>query len=338
MRSYLLIHKRALRRNLERIYSIQKKRIIAVLKANAYGIGLNVVAPIIANHPFVDMIAVACPTEGANLREMGIKKPILVLGGAFEDELKLFKNYSLTPVISHIEHIRALKHFSGNVHIKFDTGMGRLGFLDLPDTKNLKIVGAMTHLCCPQDIKETQSQIERFKNLIKGLRNLKFIHIQSSGSLTYRVKFATHVRVGISIFGEKPFEGFKLSFQRALELRASIISIKEVPEGYGVSYSKTFITPRKTKLGVVAIGYADGLSRQLSNRGFLYLNSQKLPIVGNITMDLTIMDLTNVDAKVGDYVEVVGPNQSFSELAKIANTIPYELMTSLSFRIKRILV
>ncbi|MEN3033953.1 MAG: alanine racemase [Aquificaceae bacterium] len=338
MRSFLLINKRALRRNIEKIFSLQKKRIIAVLKANAYGIGLKEVAPIVANHPLVDQIAIACPEEGAELRELGIKKPILVLGGAFENELKLIEKYSLTPVISHTEHIRALENFQGKVHIKFDTGMGRLGFFKLPDLKNLKIEGAMTHLCCPQDEKETKNQIRLFLKSIKSLKNLRFIHIQSSGALTYRADFATHVRVGISIFGEKPFEGFSLNFEHAIELKARLLSIKELPKGHGISYSKTFITPKPMKVGVVAIGYADGLSRQLSNKGFLYLNSKKIPILGNITMDLTMVNLSHLEAKVGDYVEVVGPNQSFFEIAKTANTIPYEIMTSLSGRINRIVI
>jgi len=187
-------------------------------------------------------------------------------------------------------------------------------------------------------LKKVYRVLSRFEEIVKHYRNVQKIHMESSAGLIYEVPFTTHVRVGLAIYGEKPLKNYPIDIKPALRLRARLISVKDVPENYPISYSGTFITRKKTKIGVVAFGYADGLMKSLSNKGFLIYKGKRVPILGNITMDMTIVDLNETDAKVGDWIEIVNEERSFTALAKDAGTIPYELMCNLSKRIERIVL
>lgn len=334
-RAYLKIMVKALEENVRRLYDFTKKPIIAVVKADAYGIGAVAVSTILDRLKEVHAFAVACVEEGIELRRAGIKKKILVLGGLLKGEAKACLEYRLTPVVSHREHLKALEGLNIPIQVKYDTGMGRLGFIhELIDDP--RIEGVLTHLSSPLDEDFSRLQIERFEKILNHYRGKKLmVHLESSAGVVYKVPYATHTRIGLALYGEKPAPSYPVKLVRALELKARIISVKTLPAGYPVSYSRTYITQRPTKVGVVAFGYADGLSKSLSNKGFLYYRGKPVKIIGNITMDMTMVDLTNTKAKVGDWIEIVGPNQSFSDLAKLAGTIPYELMTNLSKRIRR---
>ncbi|GAB6065948.1 alanine racemase [Aquifex pyrophilus] len=323
--------------NVKEIHRFSGKRIIAVVKANAYGIGVREVSTILEGLEEVDAFAVACTQEGVELRECGIKKKILILGGILEEDVKLLEEYDLTPVISDPEHLKVLKDRNIKFHVKYDTGMGRLGFTN-EIIKDPRVEGVMSHFSSPADRNFSKLQIKRFEEILKNYEKVKYIHLESSAGLIYRVPFTTHVRVGLAIYGEKPLKDYPLEVKPALRLRARLISVKELPENYPVSYGRTYITKRKTKLGVVAFGYADGLMKTLSNRSFLIFEGRKVPIIGNITMDMTMVDLSGTEARTGDWVYIVNEERSFTPLARDAGTIPYEIMCNLSRRVERLVI
>lgn len=333
-RSLLRIRAESLKENVKNLYNYSKKPIIAVVKADGYGVGAFPISRILESLDEVSAFAVACVEEGVLLREAGIKKKILVLGGVLREEAKAFLEYKLTPVVSHWEHLKALEGLDIPIQVKYDTGMGRLGFLE-EVIEDKRIEGILSHLSSPLDRDFSLWQIKKFEELLKRYNKLSYVHMESSAGLIYQIPFTTHIRIGLALYGEKPFLSYPIPLRRVLELKAKIISIKTLPEGFPISYSRTYILPKPTKVGVIAFGYADGLMKNLSNRAFLFYEGTPIKILGNITMDMTMVDLTNTPAKVGDWVEIVGENQSFTDLAKIAGTIPYELMTNLSYRIKR---
>ena len=336
-RALLEINAKRIKENVKALYKFSGKKIIAVVKADAYGVGVEYVAPILNELEEIDSFAVACVHEGVQLREMGIKKEILVLGGILEEELSLVQDYGLTPVVSDYEHLKILGDSPISFHVKYDTGMGRLGFIK-EIIQDERITGVMSHLSSPADREFSLKQIKKFKEIIKHYKNVQKIHLESSAGVIYKVPYTTHIRVGLAIYGEKPLKNYPVNIKPALSLKAKIISVKEVPAKYPISYRRTYITPAKTRIGIVAFGYADGLMKSLSNRGYLLYKGKPLKILGNVTMDMTIVELGEIQARVGDYVDIVNENRSFTALSKDAKTIPYELMCDLSRRIKRVVI
>jgi len=333
-RAVLEIKEESIKKNVREIHRFSGKRIIAVVKADAYGIGAVVVSRILESCEEVEAFAVACPGEGRELREAGVKKKILVLGGIFREELETFLKYKLTPVVSDEEHLKAIGKENIKFHVKYDTGMGRLGFLKKV-INDKRVEGIMTHLSSPADRDFSLKQIEEFSKILSFYPDVSMVHLESSAGLVYKVPFATHVRVGLALYGEKPLKNYPLELKPALRLKARLLSVKELPPGYPVSYSRTFITKRRTKVGVVAFGYADGLMKSLSNKGHLLYKGKPVPVIGNITMDMTMVDLTGTPARTGDWIDIVSEERSFTALARDAGTIPYELMCNLSKRIER---
>ena len=334
-RSVLRISKERIAHNVKELYGFSGKKIIAVIKSDAYGVGVSHIAPILRDLPEIDSFAVACVEEGILLREMGVKREVIILGGVLPEEVGAVKEYKLTPVVSDLEHLRAIGNEDINFHIKYDTGMGRLGFVT-EFIEDPRIVGVMSHLSTPADREFSMEQIEKFRRIAEryGGKPVK-IHIESSAGVVYRVPYATHIRVGLAIYGERPLKDYPLDLKPALSLRARVISVKSVPKGFAISYSRTYITDRETRIGVIAFGYADGLMKSLSNRGYLIYEDHKLPILGNITMDMAVVDLKEAKVKPGDWVTIVDERRTFGDLAREAGTIPYEIMCNLSSRVKR---
>ncbi len=323
--------------NVKSLCGFSQKPIIAVVKADAYGVGAMQVCSVLEGLKEVSAFAVACVEEGIELRKAGTKKKILVLGGVLKGEERAFVEYALTPVVSHREHLKVLEGIDIPIQVKYDTGMGRLGFLE-ELVKDPRVEGVLSHLSSPLDEDHSRLQIERFQRITKHYQNLKYVHMESSAGVIYHIPFTTHIRIGLALYGEKPMPNYPVELKPVLELRAKLLSVKTLPTGFPVSYSKSYITDKPTRVGVVAFGYADGLMKSLSGKANLFYRGKPLRILGNITMDMTMVDLTNTDAKVGDWVEIVGQNQSFTDLAKLAGTIPYELMTNLSSRIRRVVL
>ncbi len=337
-RSVLRIDRSAVRHNVREIYRFSGKKIIAVVKSDAYGMGVRFVAPLLRELEEVEAFAVACTEEGVFLRELGIKEEILILGGVLPEEIEAVKEYRLTPVVSDPEHLKVIGKEDIRFHVNYDTGMGRLGFIE-EIIEDPRITGIMSHLSSPADREFSTEQISRFSRIVSRYRGrgLK-VHLESSAGLIYRVPFTTHVRVGLALYGERPLRDYPINLEPAVSILTRLISVKEVPEGHPISYGRTFVAPEPMKVGVVAFGYADGLMKSLSNRGYLLYGSSRLPILGNITMDMTVVGLEGTRAKVGDWVTVVGKERTFGDLAREAGTIPYELMCNVSSRVKRELI
>ena len=333
-RSVLQINREAIVHNVKEISKFSGKRIIAVVKSDAYGMGVRFVVPILNELPEVEAFAVACPEEGVVLREMGVRKEVLVLGGVLPEDMGAVKEYDLTPVVSDIEHMRAIGNDPVRFHIKYDTGMGRLGFVE-ETVEDPRITGVMSHLSTPGDREFSLVQIKRFSSIVgrypKGVK----VHMESSAGVIYRIPFTTHVRVGLALYGEKPLKDYPLDLRPAITLKARIISVKDLPPGFPISYGRTYVTKRRTRIGVVAFGYADGLMKVLSNRGTLLYRGKEVPIVGNITMDMTVVEFGDLRPRVGEWVTVVGEGRTFGDLARVAGTIPYELMCNVSARVHR---
>ncbi len=356
-RSWAEISKKNLFTNLEKIYNYVKKDIFAVIKADAYGHGAVEVGKLIQKLPYIKKFCVATALEGKELRENGIYKDILVLGGILKEEIDIFNFYSLTPVISDFNHLELVNNINyKKLHINFDTGMHRLGFYknDIEKIKNivkennLKVEGVMTHFPSADiDPDLTKWQIKELENILKILESFnikpKYIHSQNSAGLVYKCDFCNAVRIGLSIYGEKPVENFPIDVSNIMSLKAKLISIKNLKKGDKVSYCGTFTAPKDMTIGIVSFGYADGLPRDLSNKGKFILDGQFCKIIGNVTMDMTMIDITSIkNAKIGDDVIIVGEHNNrritFEDVARSINTISYEIMCRVSKRVHRFIV
>lgn len=366
--TYLEINLGALKKNLEKIRSIAKyAQVIAIVKANAYGLGAVPIAKVL-EASCVDAFGVACASEGLQLREAGIKKPILILGGIYRGEIKDSLANDLTPVVGGFDQLKQLvielKRLgrSANVHIKVDTGMGRLGFQinelvklfdELEKSRGyIKVRGLMSHLACADQPENpyTEYQTKKFREVISLFEKAGYKKVikhlaNSAGIMFWQQTIFDAVRPGIFLYGARPDPYIKTGPKPLPVARfyTKIALIKTVPVGTAVSYGSTFVTKRKTRLGVCPVGYADGYLRGLSNRAEVLVNGKRTHVIGNICMDMTMVDLTDItDAKVGDEVILCGKqgNEEISveELAKWLGTIPYEILCHIGARVPRIYV
>ncbi|PMP63885.1 MAG: alanine racemase, partial [Sulfurihydrogenibium sp.] len=283
------------------------------------------------------------------LRKSGIKKPILVLGGVLKEEVDIFNDFNLVPVVSDFYHLEVVKKLKRNtVHIKFDTGMRRLGFYlsEVDKLKNylndLTVEGVLSHFpSADSDRDYTLNQILEFKKVLYTLNiKPKYIHIQNSAGIVYECPFCNAVRVGLAIYGEKPTVDYPVELKPVMSIVSKVVSLKKVKKGDKISYNGTFKAEKDMKVAVVAFGYADGLPRALSNKGYVIINEQKCRILGNVTMDMVVVDVSHLnEVNVGDSVIIVGKsgNQeiTFSDIANISGTIPYEIMCGISKRVLR---
>lgn len=350
LRSWATVNITNLIENIKNIYSLTNKKMFAVVKADAYGHDSRIISRALSDIDFVEKLCVATPFEGKELREVGIDKDIVVLGGILKGEEDIFLKYNLTPVISSYEGLEIAKSSSiKRIHLKFDTGMNRLGFRK-EDLKNIKrlisdfyVEGIMTHFPSADiDPNLTTRQIDEFRDILHQLRiDPRYIHIQNSAGIVYRCEYCTNVRVGLAMYGEKPYLNFPVKLKNVMSVYSKIISIKRVKKGEKISYCGSYVAQRDMNIGVVSFGYADGLPRALSNKGYLLINGKRANIVGNITMDMTMVDITDIDdVKVGDTVTIVGidlgQSISFTDIANLSFTIPYEIMCGISKRVIRI--
>ncbi len=366
--------------------------VMAIVKANAYGHGSLLVARTLEGAG-CDMLGVAYVKEAIKLREAGIKLPLIVLGGAREEELPALFEYDLTPVLYDLRSAELLNEFAATqatlkqkpVHIKVDTGMGRLGLLT-PDIKTflknfrafdrLRMEGIMSHFSemDKEDKKFSYEQLRTFNHATSILRQMgfypRFAHIANSAAIiegggcadsdtgddadNYNVrgheeKLNTHfnlVRPGIMLYGEYPaprFAGIIPGLKPVMELTTDIIQLKTLPQGSPVSYGRTFVTERESRVATLAIGYADGLPRSLSGSGQVIINGELAPIIGTICMDYCVADVTDIEnVSVGDEAVIIGTrgNQTITatDLAGKTNTISYEVLCGVSDRVQRFAV
>lgn len=327
--------------------------VIAVVKADAYGHGAVELARTF-ERAGASSLAVAFVSEAAELRAAGIRLPILVL---FDNsDVPGYFDRNLIPVVHDLKTARAFSAEAGkrgspiDVHLKADTGMGRLGFnsweemspvLELP---NLRVEGLMSHFS-EADLADRQFmelQLERFAVIRdsfhkKGLRPL--CHMANSAAIvSFDAAHLDAVRPGLILYGVNPVSGDgRFSLKPVMGVKAKVLTVRRLGKGRPVSYGRTFITGRETLAAVLAAGYADGFPRALSNSGHVLLNGRRAPVIGRVCMDLTIVDATDAgDVSAGDDAVLLGDGITAWEIAEAASTIPYEILTSLGSRAGRV--
>lgn len=332
-------------------------KLLAVVKADAYGHGSVMLAPTLLASGF-DMLGVASIDEGVDLRKAKINAEILVLGAVpvWAVETAVQEDISI-PVFSdaHLEACRQAFLRTGQkpkVHVKIDTGMNRIGigydkavdFIKKVQAADyLELKGIFTHLAAAEERDETQIQIDRWNSVISNIDTTGLLlHIQNTvGTMCYEIPLSNMRRVGIALYGLYPDlpadnKGFHPDLKQVISLKGRIVHIHEAKDHEGVSYGHTYRAKGTRRIATIPIGYADGVSRGLSNKIYGVLNGHKVPQVGNITMDQMMFDITGVDAEIGDVITLLDEQNSIDEWAKILNTINYELTCRLKVRLPRV--
>lgn len=342
----------------------ENTNILAVVKANAYGYGMVEVARRLQKEK-VPYLGVASVDEGIILRKAGIRTPILVLSSVLPEEANYALHYDLTLTVCDKTLAGAIDKAARKlkkqalIHVKVDTGMGRLGVWhddadklieDLLGFKNVIIEGIFTHFASAdeEDVRYTVKQIENFKRLatemeIKGIE-IQYVHAaNSAGAMLYKDSHFNMVRPGLMLYGLYPNRKIAQSvkLKPALSLKTRIIYLKKTPAGRFISYGRTHMTKEESMIATLPIGYADGLNRRLSNRGEMIIHSKRVPIIGRICMDHTMINVSAVPGvKIGDEVTVIGRQKgeqiTVEEVAGLLDTIPYEVVCWISARVPRI--
>ena len=363
-----------LRRNYERVRKLAgTRRVMGVVKADAYGHGAVPVAKALAA-ACVDWFGVATVEEALELRAAGVEQPILLLGGLYMSDPADLVEYRLTPTVSSTARLdtysECARRYKSCIefHLKVDTGMGRLGVpLDhlsaflahYRELEGLHLTGFFSHLATAEDMISTQTdeQVARFQGALAEVRAQGFepewIHISNSAALLSGRNFAGEnlVRAGALLYGyclpllSVPGRAVNSlpEFEPVLEFKSRVVYLKDVPSGTPLSYGAAYHTRRPSRIATVPVGYADGLSRALSNRGRGIVRGGSAPIVGNISMDLTLFDVTDIPGvEVGDEIVLIGRSDPSSitalEIAREISSVPYEVLCMIGKRVPRIYV
>ena len=359
------IHLPALRHNVRTIRALlpPKTSILAVVKADAYGHGAVPVARTLREEGAA-MFGVATVEEGVELRQAGIREPVVVLGGADEAQAGEALAQGLSVALfdrGQIPYLARTAEKWGTpfpVHIKIDTGMGRLGLVGdatkaaieaIGSGKGLRVEGVMTHLSSADGLAEadreyTRMQLSAFGEQVPLVRKafgdaVKAHVLNSAGVIAYRDHAFDMVRPGITLYGALPAEGVGagLGLRPVMRLVSRIVSLKELPDGHPVSYGRQFHCSGNRLIAAVPLGYADGYRRTFSNAASMWVNGHRVPVAGRVCMDHTMLDVTGVPGvSVGTDVVVMGEGgESPDDLARVAGTISYELLTQVGKRVPR---
>lgn len=349
-------------------------RLMAVVKADGYGHGMRETAAVaLANG--ASALGVARIDEALALRGYGIKAPMLVLGHTPATLCREILGHDLVQTVCSLSDAAALSRAAvaagskARIHLKIDTGMGRLGInavtaggvgvaqeavreaLAIMNLPGLSVEGLFTHFASSDSADKTHArvQMDRFAAFLKELeaagKRVAVTHAANSGALINMPE--THldmVRAGIALYGLYPsaeIDRSKIVLQPAMAFKTRIAQLKQVPAGFTVSYGATYTTPKPTTLAVVSVGYADGFNRLLSSRGFMLVSGRRVPVVGRVCMDLTVLDLGAApNAAVGDEVVIFGSQDGAAlgvdEIASALNTINYEVVSTITDRVPRV--
>lgn len=353
----------------------KRVKILAVVKGNGYGHGGVAAAKALARAG-ADGLCVTCSAEGIELREAGIRLPVLVLTGFWPGEEKRIIENRLTPAVSSCEQLRLLeraaKRASGKLrgplefHLKIDSGMNRLGISPasvdcfarvLAECPHLKLTGTFTHFASSEVMTttETTDQAHVFLRAVARMREMGLspglVHMANSAAIISSPQtWADAVRPGAILYGyhqnyDPPAQtgeaARKVKLEPALSFRARIISLRDVPAGAGVGYNARFRTTRPSRIGVLAAGYADGIPRGMANQGKVIVRGQFAPVVGTISMDLCAVDVTDIEgARVGDIATIYGTDggatQYAFDVAKQLGTVTAQVLVSLGWRVPRV--
>ncbi len=349
---------------------------MAVIKTDGYGHGAVPIARAL-NKIGVYAYAIATIDEAVELRGAGIENPLLILGHVFEDDIEAALKYDVTLTVFATENARAISTIAGKagktakVHIKIDTGMGRLGFLPGEESAkeiaeifampNIEVEGIFSHFATADETDKTfaceqAKKYDDFVNLLES-RGMKFAikHLCNSagiidlsdndGTMASDVKY-NMVRSGIMTYGLYPSEEVSKESVRlspALSLISHVAFVKEVDSGFAVSYGATYVTDGKTKIATIPVGYGDGYPRSLSNKGRVLIGGEYAPIIGRVCMDQFMVDVTNIpNVKQGDEVVLVGSqgdrNISVEEVADLAGSFNYEFVCGINKRVPRVYI
>ena len=342
---------------------------MAVVKADAYGHGAVSVAQCLAASG-VDWFGVATAEEALELRAAGIEQPILLLGGLYMSDPALVIEHRLTPSISSTARLDTYAECARRLgrpiefHLKVDTGLGRLGvpperlssFLEhYREKEGLQLTGFFTHLASAEDLvaSQTDEQAERFTAALEQLQAFhlepEWVHVSNSGALLTERRFPENlVRIGGLLYGyyiplvfppgREPSD--LPTFEPVLSLKSRVVYLKDVPSGTPLGYGAAFHTRRPSRIATVPVGYADGLSHALSNRGHAIVRDGYARLVGSISMDLSLLDVTDIPGvNVGDEVTLIGQSEHCSltalEIAQEVGTVPYEVLCLIGKRVPR---
>ncbi|MDR1865951.1 MAG: bifunctional UDP-N-acetylmuramoyl-tripeptide:D-alanyl-D-alanine ligase/alanine racemase [Bacteroidales bacterium] len=332
-------------------------KMTVMVKAFAYGNGSVEIAGLLQHHR-ADYLAVAFADEGKELRENGVTMPVMVMNPE-EGGLDTLIRYRLEPEIYHFRLLRQFTQLLADhalydypVHVKLDTGMHRLGFQEhetdelaeyLRKQSFMRVQSVFSHLAGSDDpaldyfVREQTETFRRMSDRIETLIGYPFMRhiLNSAGIERFPEAQFDMVRLGIGLHGVSAVDASRV--RQVASLSSVIIQVKDVPAGDSVGYNRRFIAASPTRIGIVPVGYADGLHRMLGNgAGSFTVNGQRAPLVGNMSMDMCAVDLTGIDAGEGDTVIIFGENAPLSEIARQMQTIPYELLTRIAPRVKRI--
>lgn len=362
--TYAEINLNAIRHNFRVLRKIaEKAKILTVIKADAYGHGMLPIAKLLVQEK-VDFIGLSNLNEGITLRKAGVKIPILLFETTLAEQAKDIIGYRLTPTVCTHELAAALNRYARkrkcvvDIHVKVDTGMGRLGIWHeealgfikkLSRLENLRIQGICTHFpSADTDRAFTQKQIQQFSTLVGQLKrsglNILYVHAANSmGLVGYNAQILNLARPGLMLYGLYPRPGLekKVNLRPAMSVHSKIIFLKRIEKGRSISYGRTFIAPRPMTVATLPVGYSDGYLRGLSGKADVLVGGQRCPVLGRVTMDQIVVDVSKIkNPRLGMPAVILGKQGKSEvrayELAQLAHTINYEIVCSLGSRQPRV--
>lgn len=369
-RTWAEIDLSALKHNFSIIKNLAKdSKIMAVVKADAYGHSVSLTVPVLDSLG-ADAFAVSNIEEALILRKQGIKKPLLILGYTPVAMIKELAENDIAQCVYSSDYATSLSEMAQKnnvnikIHIKLDTGMSRLGFncrtealegvneaIKAASLKGFIFEGVFTHFTDADRTKDSEDGFtdKQFKLFSKALEsfekaNLKPIYAHTCNSaalISDNDKHLDFCRPGIILYGLKPSSKLKLNedFKPVMTLKSVVSMVKEIDENTPISYGRTFVTNKKTRIATVTAGYADGYPRALSNKAYVLINGQKANIVGRVCMDQMCVDITDIEnVKIGDEVILFGKELPVEEIAELCSTINYEIVCGVSPRVPRIAI
>ncbi len=339
--------------------------IMCVVKASCYGHSDRAIAPFLQNELGVKWFAVSNLAEAVSLRKLGITGEILILGYTSPDEAPDLEEHNIIQAVMDLDYAKRLNDYAKDTvrcHAAIDTGMTRIGLrgtaqsiaqslTKINSLKKLRLEGAFTHYAMAdtltnEGVSFTDAQTTLFFDAIelarKSCHELKQVHsLNSAGSLFHYDKRSSLARLGIVLYGLAPDTSLDMpkGITPVMSLKSTVSQVKEVEPGVSVSYGRTYFTDSTMKIATISCGYADGYSRKLSNRGEILVHGKRCKIIGRVCMDQFMCDVTGVDVKAGDEVTLIGEEGSESisadDVAKLVDTIGYEIVCSVSERVPR---
>lgn len=344
-------------------------KVIAVVKADAYGHGAVQIARLVEEYDYIWGFATATEEEAIELRRAGIEKPILVLGIVFEEYYPELIRYDIRPAVCEADSAEKLSKEAlrqgktVHIHLALDTGMTRIGFADVPKSvetikqiqmlPNLEIEGIFTHFARADEYDRSPAlvQLERYLDFLKLLEEagikIPLLHCSNSAGII-RIPEAnlSMVRAGITIYGIYPsseVERDKIKLETAMEIKSHISYLKDVSPGTAISYGGTFVATKPMKVATIPVGYADGYPRQLSGKGWVLIHGQKAPILGRVCMDQFMVDVTDIpDTRSGDEVTLIGRDGNevitAEEFGELSGRFSYEFICCISKRVPRVYI